>query len=289
MRNLPAFNFPLFDEVAGALRSLGFTIISPADHDRQVIEELYPGTKPEDFTGYATGDFARYFDSVTRGGEFSLENMLGWDFARIIESNGIIMLPGWERSTGATHERYVAEALGKPVFHAKKQEAWKNGLSYWAVETQTKPRVIPLTAPGTAAIYDGAKVTAEVNDDGIAAESVRSFDTGATRDTDNGKYDFEGFISPLVLWEYADYMHRNRVQSNGELRASDNWQKGIPLDAYIQSLLRHVMDLWMLHRNHPPIRPENAEIATFTEALGGLLFNAMGYWHEYLRSLEDFD
>ena len=57
---------------------------------------------------------------------------------------------------------------------------------------------------------------------------MRNFDTGATRDVDTNKLDFEGFLSPVVLERYAEYMHKNRVQADGNLRDSDNWQKGIP-------------------------------------------------------------
>ena len=76
---------------------------------------------------------------------------------------------------------------------------------------------------------------------------TRLFDTGATRDTDANKLDFEGFLSPRVLRQYAEYMHKCRLrnQPHGEaLRASDNWQKGMPKDSYMKSLVRHVMELW---------------------------------------------
>ena len=69
--------------------------------------------------------------------------------------------------------------------------------------------------------------------------AVRTFDTGATRDTDDGKLDYEGFISPLVLERFARYMHTHRLQPDGTLRDSDNWQKGIPRDQYIKSAWRH--------------------------------------------------
>ena len=104
----------------------------------------------------------------------------------------------------------------------------------------------------------------------------RNFETGAYRDTDEGKYDYEGFLSPLVLERYAEYMNKHRTQSNGELRDSDNWQKGIPKLVYIKSGWRHFMDWWMEHR----------KITTnegLEEALCALLFNVMGYLHEVLK------
>jgi len=86
------------------------------------------------------------------------------------------------------------------------------------------------------------------NHEDFCKEVIRRFDTGATRDTDEGKLDFEGFLSPLVLERYAQYMNKHRKQSDGKLRDSDNWQKGIPLKAYIKSLWRHFFDLWKIHR-----------------------------------------
>lgn len=106
---------------------------------------------------------------------------------------------------------------------------------------------------------------------------VREFNTGATRHTDEGKLDYEGFLSPLVLRRFAQYMDKNRVQANGEPRASDNWQKGIPKDVYMKSLFRHFMDVWQIHRVWT-LSDEQLE-----DALCGVLFNAMGYLHEVTK------
>lgn len=105
---------------------------------------------------------------------------------------------------------------------------------------------------------------------------VRVFDTGATRDTDDDKLAYEGFFSPLVLEERAKYMHKHRVQSDGNLRAPDNWQKGMPLEAYIDSGWRHFMDWWLNHRGY-------TSRESVREALCGLMFNCEGYLHELLK------
>lgn len=107
-------------------------------------------------------------------------------------------------------------------------------------------------------------------------KEIRQFDTGATRDTDNGKYDYEGFLSPLVLERYGEYMNKHRKQSDGNLRDSDNWQKGIPKTAYMKSGFRHFVDWWKEHRN---ITTKDG----IEEALCALMFNTMGYLHEYLK------
>ena len=70
------------------------------------------------------------------------------------------------------------------------------------------------------------------------SEVIRTFNTGATRDSDEGKLDFEGFLSPLVIERYAEYLNAHRVQSDGKLRDSDNWQNGMGLSVYMKSLWR---------------------------------------------------
>lgn len=116
-----------------------------------------------------------------------------------------------------------------------------------------------------------------------ANSSVQVFPTGATRDADRDKLDYEGFLSPDVLRRYAEYMHRHRVQADGTLRDSDNWQKGIPREQYMKSLLRHVIEVWSYHRGcsvkpRSPRDPQDIE-----EALCGVIFNASGYLFELLR------
>lgn len=106
---------------------------------------------------------------------------------------------------------------------------------------------------------------------------MRRFDSGATRDSNENKYDYEGFISPIVLEAYGKYMHKHRKQADGKLRDSDNWQKGIPQDAYIKSAFRHFVDWWKEHRK---IKSQDG----IEEAICALLFNAMGYLYEVLKN-----
>lgn len=106
---------------------------------------------------------------------------------------------------------------------------------------------------------------------------IRTFESGATRDTDDSKFDYEGFLSPKVLERFAAYMHENRKQSDGSLRSSDNWQKGIPQEAYMKSLLRHVIDVWMMHR------AGTHKANDLQTALCAVIFNAQGYLFEELK------
>ncbi len=115
---------------------------------------------------------------------------------------------------------------------------------------------------------------------------MRVFASGATRDTDDLKNDYEAFLSPLVLEAYGDYMTAHCVQADGTVRDGDNWQKGIPKGAYMKSLLRHVLVVWKLWRGWP-VRAESVggtlQAVTLKAALCACLFNVMGLLHELLR------
>ena len=108
---------------------------------------------------------------------------------------------------------------------------------------------------------------------------VRTFETGATRSNDENRLEYEGFLSPLVLKCFAEYMHRHRMQSDGTLRPPDNWQKGIPKQEYMSGGYRHFMDWWLEHRGH-----ESRD--GIIDALCGLMFNVQGYLHELLNKKE---
>lgn len=111
-------------------------------------------------------------------------------------------------------------------------------------------------------------------------EKIRTFETGATRDADIGKLDYEGFLSPIVLERYAQYLHKHRVQSDGNLRDADNWQKLFGekhFDVCIKSAFRHFVDWWKEHRG---LDSHNG----LEDAICALLFNAQAY---LLKLLQD--
>lgn len=110
---------------------------------------------------------------------------------------------------------------------------------------------------------------------------MRKFDTGATRSADAERPDYEGFLSPLAIERFGEYMAKHRKQPDGSVRDSDNWQKGIPLPAYMKGAFRHFMHLWARHRGHPVSDPLAA--ADIEEDLCALLFNIQGYLHETIK------
>ena len=115
---------------------------------------------------------------------------------------------------------------------------------------------------------------------------MRKFESGSTRNSDENKIDPEGFISPTVIQAFSDYMSVHRKQADGNLRASDNWQKGIPTDAYMKSMWRHFLDVWSIHRGIKRYGDKGDELS-MQEALCALLFNVQGLLHEVLKKSGD--
>jgi len=118
-----------------------------------------------------------------------------------------------------------------------------------------------------------------MKDNGI----IRKFESGATRDTSQGKLDYEAFLSPLVLQRYAEYLNKHRLQSDGTLRDGDNWQKGIPIETYMKSKMRHSIDTWLMHRGFPT----HATNEDIEESLCAELFNTMGMLFEVLKNKKE--
>jgi hypothetical protein len=116
----------------------------------------------------------------------------------------------------------------------------------------------------------------------LEASTVRLFESGATRDTEDGKLDFEAYLSPLVLLRYAEYMQLHQTRSDGTQRAGDDWQQGMPTDVYMKSLMRHVLDLWLLHREHNGVASNDIQTV-----LCAVIFNAMGLLFNEVTSYDD--
>lgn len=224
MRGKPEYNFPAFHAATKRLRDIGFEVWSPAENDM-----TQDGFDPKT-------DQAR-----------EMSHYMKRDLPEVCHADAVAVLPGWEKSQGATLEVHVCRAIGHPV-----------------IDALTLAEV-PMLTQAEAEVCDGR-------------EAMRVFTTGATRHNDNSKLDYEGFLSPMALDAYAQYLNKHRVQADGKLRASDNWQLGIPRDVYIKSLFRHFVDAWKLHRGY------RVDGVTIEDALSAVLFNAFGYLHEHLKA-----
>ena len=109
---------------------------------------------------------------------------------------------------------------------------------------------------------------------------MRVFETGATRSDDSGRLLYTGYLSPLVIQRFGEYMTRHRLQEDGSLRAPDNWRKGMPKQSYLDGMFRHFEHLWLRHDGHPVNDPK-AEPG-IQDDLCALWFNVQGYLHTLL-------
>jgi hypothetical protein len=106
MRGYPKFNFPAFDAATAKLRADGHFVFNPAERDRERDGKDW-GEEVK------SGDLA---EASAKG--FNLREALGDDLAFICkEAEAIALLPGWEKSKGATAEFSTAVALGLQIIH----------------------------------------------------------------------------------------------------------------------------------------------------------------------------
>lgn len=122
----------------------------------------------------------------------------------------------------------------------------------------------------------------QVDDNGTITnweELMRQFGTGATRDTAEGKPDYAGFYSALVMKRFGEYMMKHQQLPDGSTRDSDNWKAGIPQEVYVESLMRHVHDILLWDEGYPELAREGAQ-----DALCAIIFNAQGLLHELLKA-----
>lgn len=105
MRGYPEFNFPAFDKARDEFLQNGWNVISPADIDRAA---------KIDATKYPTGD-AKEFDRRT----FVYRDFYALFLLAHLRNGSIAMLPGWEKSTGAGAEFFLARWLGLKILDAR--------------------------------------------------------------------------------------------------------------------------------------------------------------------------
>jgi hypothetical protein len=122
----------------------------------------------------------------------------------------------------------------------------------------------------------------------IAAPGERvvmsGFQTGATRSTDTGKVDYEGHLNPEVLALFGEYMNRCKVQRDGKIRTSDNWQSGIPVFRYVKSFVRHSFEFWRMWRGVKVVNVDTDQYFTVQDVLCAIMFNVMGILYELNRN-----
>ena len=105
MRGIPEFNFPAFNAATAQLRAAGHEVFNPAEKDNE-----------RHGTDISKGNLTGCEEVAAKEHGFNLREALGLDLAWICaEADAVAMLPGWEKSKGATAEHATAVALGLTV------------------------------------------------------------------------------------------------------------------------------------------------------------------------------
>lgn len=199
------------------------------------------------------------------------------DFLAVSGRFTVLLLDGWQESVGVQDELKIAQKAGIKVQCLVPLD--ETGERYRLMDDPIHARPLRFK-PDTQQAY---VVPCADPGDSVVGHNMRVFDTGATRDTDQNKPDYEGFLSPLALEEFGRYMTLHQKQADGTLRTSDNWQKGIPKEAYIKSMWRHFFDAWKLHRHLDAKDSTTGAEVSMETALCALLFNVQGYLHEHIK------
>jgi len=108
---------------------------------------------------------------------------------------------------------------------------------------------------------------------------MRKFETGATRSPIGDKLRYADFLDSRVIKRYCQYMHKHRVQADGQVREPNNWKKGIDRASLVDSLNRHQMDVLMWYHGYEDEMEEPIE-----EALCAVMFNTMALLDAVLKS-----
>lgn len=272
MRGIPDFNFPAFDAAQQKLEAEGYTVVSPAQEDRDAGEVHTEEAVAEAYKN-GGGPWVRR----------DVEIIMSLTKER---NDGIALLYGWEKSTGARAEIALAAWRGIQVVPPE----------MWGCPTTASANALEF--PSNTAVAEAAAAFSKFEEDHLGVQRcdapqvnqetalVRTFSGGATREADTDKLDFEGFFSPAVMYAFGFYMHQHQKQADGQMRASDNWQSGMPRAVLMKSFLRHAMELWFAHRNGvlPPTVNGRTERdpQDIEDVLCALMFNVQAYLHECL-------
>jgi len=210
------------------------------------------------------------------------------------------LLHGWQDSLGTRAEKALAEWLGKEILYEEDNQWGSKNTELLGIPP--KQTTVPVKGIPVEEIEEHFGPIPEVKDavkevaikagvipnDGTV--EMRKFESGATRNSDEGKLDYEAFLSPAVLEEFAKYMHAHRKQADGTMRDGDNWQNLFGEHHYkvcMKSFMRHCMDLWFLHRGYRRYCPEDGHELSKKEMCCAIMFNVMAYLFKLLKEESD--
>jgi hypothetical protein len=100
---------------------------------------------------------------------------------------------------------------------------------------------------------------------------MREFKTGAVRDSDDSKEDYIETISWTAFKRYSQYMTGKKKKYG-----AGNFKKGIPIESYEQSLVRHL-------QKYLANKYEEGTAEKDEDHISAMVFNLFGIMHEEER------
>lgn len=104
MTGIPQFNFPLFELFTRNLRDVGYEVISPHESDDPDVQAAAWASEKGLLVDLPPGK---------EGSDLALT--AAKNVSDIAHCQGIALLPGWPKSSGAVHEVATAVRFGIPV------------------------------------------------------------------------------------------------------------------------------------------------------------------------------
>lgn len=228
MRNYKGFNFPAFFEAEATLREQfpDADICNPARED--VVRFGLQACLAVDPTGLTAGLYlqdnpAHAFD------EGDLRLALGHDLEYICRyCDLLVLLPGWQKSSGAMAEAATAKALGILVIEYPRA-SWDAVSDSAALEAEPE-------AQDTAETLLGRDSPAPYAQDPITGEVRTVSATGGEKGAKLAAFDQ---ISPVVEQLVAEHFGKGARKY-----AAHNFRKGYAWSLSYSALRRHLADFW---------------------------------------------
>ena len=98
MSGYPEFNFPAFFAAQAKFEAEGWTVFNPANKDTE--------KEVQNNAAYASGS-----DQQLMASGWDFRDAYMWDMEKVIYSDAIYLLPGWEKSAGARGEHAAAVSI----------------------------------------------------------------------------------------------------------------------------------------------------------------------------------
>lgn len=221
MRNIPLLNFPAFDKATQHLRALGYSVTSPAEKD---LDAGYSATNQRPWI------------------ECACEDALA-----VLQSDAIVVLPGWENSRGTRFEIMAALAADniipileypslKPIFDPLERIiAWQKQKA--EIEKTASDSAKSFANGMTRALNPGIEVPLPFPEHAGAPHPLPVTDTSNPKDLIGLKK------APLRLVPPALIIFVSKVMGLGAKKYGPyNWRdKKVRHTVYLEAALRHIL------------------------------------------------